>query len=56
MIAGVVLKDLTVHKDERGALFEILRSDYPEFKAFGQTYITVCKPGWVKGWHYHLKQ
>jgi len=56
MIAGVILKDLVVHKDERGALFEILRNDSPEFKAFGQTYITVCKPGWVKGWHYHLKQ
>ena len=56
MINGAVLKDLTVHKDERGALFEILRSDYPEFKGFGQTYITVCHPKWVKGWHYHLKQ
>jgi dTDP-4-dehydrorhamnose 3,5-epimerase len=56
MIKGTVLKDLVLHKDERGALFEILRSDYPEFKGFGQTYITVCKPDWVKGWHYHLKQ
>ncbi len=56
MIADVVLKDLVIHKDERGALFEILRNDSPEFKAFGQTYITICKPGWVKGWHYHLKQ
>lgn len=56
MISGVVLKDLVVHKDERGALFEILRKDYPEFKEFGQTYITICNPGWVKGWHYHLKQ
>lgn len=56
MIAGAVLKELIVHQDERGALFEILRSDYPEFKKFGQTYVTVCKPGWVKGWHYHLKQ
>jgi dTDP-4-dehydrorhamnose 3,5-epimerase len=56
MIADVVLKDLVMHKDERGALFEILRNDSPEFKAFGQMYITVCKPGWVKGWHYHQKQ
>lgn len=56
MIEGVVLKDLIVHQDERGALFEILRNDSPEFKAFGQTYITICKPGWVKGWHYHLQQ
>ena len=56
MITGVILKDLQVHKDERGALFEILRSDAPEFKGFGQTYVTVCSPGWVKGWHYHLLQ
>ncbi len=56
MIKGVSLKKLTVHEDERGALFEILRSDWPEFKKFGQTYITVCKPGWVKGWHFHKKQ
>lgn len=56
MISGVVLKDLEMHKDERGALFEILRADYPEFKGFGQAYMTICKPGWVKGWHYHLQQ
>lgn len=56
MIKGVRLKELTVHKDERGALFEILRSDWPEFKKFGQAYITVCKRGWVKGWHYHKIQ
>lgn len=56
MIKGVSLKKLMVHRDERGAVFEILRSDWPEFKRFGQAYITVCKPGWVKGWHYHKKQ
>ncbi len=56
MIKGVILKKLTVHRDERGALFEILRRDWPIFKKFGQTYITVCKPGWVKGWHYHKIQ
>ncbi|MFH1540649.1 MAG: dTDP-4-dehydrorhamnose 3,5-epimerase family protein [Elusimicrobiota bacterium] len=56
MIKGVFVKELTVHKDERGALFEILRSDSPEFKKFGQAYITVCKRGWVKGWHYHKIQ
>ena len=56
MIKGVYLKKLPVHKDERGALFEILRSDWKIFKKFGQTYITVCKTGWVKGWHYHKIQ
>lgn len=56
MIEGVVLKELVVHKDERGRLFEILRSDEKDFIKFGQAYITVCYPGWVKGWHYHKKQ
>lgn len=56
MIKGVILKKLIVHRDERGALFEILRRDWPIFKKFGQAYITVCKPGWVKGWHYHKIQ
>jgi len=51
-----ILKPLRYLKDERGALFEILRSDWKEFKKFGQAYITVCKYGWVKGWHYHKKQ
>jgi dTDP-4-dehydrorhamnose 3,5-epimerase len=56
MIEGVILKDLVVHKDERGELFEILRSDEKIFNKFGQAYITVCYPGWVKGWHYHKLQ
>ena len=56
MIKGVILKELTVHSDERGKLFEILRSDEKVFRKFGQAYITVCYPGWVKGWHYHKIQ
>lgn len=56
MIEGVILKKLIVHQDERGALFEILRADEKIFKKFGQAYITICKKGWVKGWHYHKKQ
>ena len=56
MINGVILKDLVVHKDTRGQLFEIMRKDEPHFLRFGQAYITVCNPGWVKGWHYHKKQ
>ncbi|OGS25060.1 MAG: hypothetical protein A2297_07345 [Elusimicrobia bacterium RIFOXYB2_FULL_48_7] len=56
MIEGAILKKLTVHKDERGRLFEIMRSDDEMFEKFGQCYITVCNPGWVKGWHFHKKQ
>ncbi len=53
---GVVVKELIVHRDERGELFEILRSDDSLFRNFGQAYITKCFKGWVKGWHYHRIQ
>jgi dTDP-4-dehydrorhamnose 3,5-epimerase len=56
MIEGVTVKDLTVHADERGFLWEILRSDWPEFKKFGQCYVSTVYPGAVKGWHYHKRQ
>jgi len=55
-IDGVVIKSLRRIADDRGWLMEILRSDWPEFEAFGQTYITTCKPGVVKAWHYHKLQ
>ncbi len=55
-IDGVVLKSLRRIVDDRGWLMEIFRSDWPEFRKFGQTYLTTCKPGVVKGWHYHKLQ
>jgi dTDP-4-dehydrorhamnose 3,5-epimerase len=42
--------------DDRGWLMEIFRSDWPEFQEFGQTYVTTCKPGVIKAWHYHKLQ
>src|SRR3989338_7307001 len=56
LIEGVQIKRLKVLADERGKLMEILRSDEPFFEKFGQAYVTVCKPGIVKGWHYHKGQ
>lgn len=56
MINGVITKQLKVIPDERGRLMEILRSDEPIFKKFGQLYITTAYPGVVKGWHYHKMQ
>jgi dTDP-4-dehydrorhamnose 3,5-epimerase len=55
-IDGVRVKALRRIVDDRGWLMEIFRSDWPEFKKFGQTYLTICKPGVVKGWHYHKLQ
>ncbi|MFH1229161.1 MAG: dTDP-4-dehydrorhamnose 3,5-epimerase family protein [Candidatus Aenigmatarchaeota archaeon] len=56
MIQGVVIKSLKVIKDDRGWLMEILRCDDPQFKRFGQVYITTAYDGVVKAWHRHKKQ
>ncbi len=56
MIDGVEIKQLRVIPDERGFLMELLRSDDPMFKKFGQVYLTTVYPGVVKGWHYHKLQ
>jgi len=56
MIKDVEVKQLKVIKDERGWLMEILRCDDSIFKKFGQVYLTVCRSGYIKGWHYHKKQ
>jgi len=56
MIEGVEAKPLKQSVDERGWLTEVLRSDWPEFKKFGQAYITAGYPQVVKAWHMHKKQ
>jgi dTDP-4-dehydrorhamnose 3,5-epimerase len=56
MIDGVHVKPLKVHCDERGFLYEMLRSDDPFFQSFGQSYLTAVYPGVVKGWHWHQQQ
>lgn len=56
MLQGVETKHLKVITDERGFLMEMLRCDDRLFEKFGQVYLTVCNPGYVKGWHYHKKQ
>lgn len=56
MISGVNIKQLKFHCDERGRLMELFRTDWPEFKKFGQAYLTTGYPGVVKAWHYHKIQ
>jgi dTDP-4-dehydrorhamnose 3,5-epimerase len=56
LIHGVKVKALKVIPDERGFLMEMLRCDDEVFEGIGQTYLTCCYPGVVKGWHYHHKQ
>ncbi len=55
-IDGVRTKRLTVIPDERGRLMEIIRSDDPLFRQFGQVYLTTVYPGVVKAWHCHRRQ
>ena len=56
MIQGVEIKKLKVIKDNRGFLMEMLRFDDKIFQKFGQVYMTFCKYGVVKAWHYHKLQ
>ena len=56
MIHGVAVKSLKVLLDERGFLMEMLRADEGIFEGFGQVYITGCRRGVAKGWHYHKEQ
>ncbi len=56
LIDGVTVKPLRVIADERGYLFEMLRSDDPIFQKFGQCYTTAVYPGVIKAWHFHKQQ
>jgi len=56
IIEGVKTCPLKPLVDERGFLMEMIRSDDPDFKGFGQTYLTSVNEGVVKAWHYHEKQ
>lgn len=50
------IKNLNIKEDERGWLSEILKKDHLKNKEFGQIFITVAKPGKVKGNHYHKRK
>lgn len=56
VIEGAQVRLLRCIPDDRGYLMELLRSDWPEFDRFGQSYVTACYPGRVKAWHCHRRQ
>lgn len=56
LIEGVVAKTLRVFCDDRGMLMEVLRSDDPMFRGFGQTTYTLSYPGVIKAFHWHQRQ
>lgn len=51
----MIKKELIVHSDHRGRLFEVLRSDDLGFIHFGQIYTSLTKPGIVRSLHKHLQ-
>lgn len=55
MIKGVKIKSLKKINDERGAVFQMIRRDDPNFNQFGEIYFSVVYPNIVKGWHLHTK-
>ena len=58
VIEGVILKDLELFSDRRGAFFEIFRKEWLK-DIFGDTVQMNCsrsKPGVVRGLHYHRRQ
>jgi len=57
MIAGVLLKTLTTHADERGFFREIIRSTDEFFQeGFAQWSHSLMYPGVAKAWHIHKTQ
>jgi dTDP-4-dehydrorhamnose 3,5-epimerase len=56
VIAGVVVKPLVVHADDRGLLMEVLRADDGAFHEIKQTTYTVSYPGVIKAFHWHRRQ
>ena len=55
LIEGVQLTPLKKIVDERGMLLHMMRSDFGQFKKFGEVYFSFTNPGVVKGWKRHLK-
>jgi dTDP-4-dehydrorhamnose 3,5-epimerase len=51
-----VIKDLKLHLDDRGYLYEMLRNDDSIFSGFGQAYVSAINPGVIKGFHKHSIQ
>ncbi len=55
-IEGVVVTELRVIADQRGAVLHMIRADAPEFTKFGELYFSEVLPGSVKAWKRHTRQ
>jgi len=52
----ITVKPLTVKRDARGWLSEIIRAEDVGRKKFGQILVTAANPGKTKGSHYHKRK
>lgn len=56
MIAGVIVKRLVRHTDDRGYFLEVARDDDGMLERFGQLSASLSYPGVIKAFHYHRHQ
>lgn len=58
IIEGVVLTPLKQIKDERGAVFHVMKNDSETFYSFGEAYFSKINKKVIKGWksHKEMKQ
>lgn len=54
MISGLEIIPLKNFSDDRGTIFQMLRTSDPHFNKFGEVYFSQIKKGVIKGWHTHL--
>ncbi len=52
---GLEVRELSLYRDPRGWLGEIIREDEAKFKPL-MTYLSMTKPGFVRGPHEHSEQ
>jgi len=53
IIEGVVLTPLKQIKDERGAVFHVMKSSEKQFNKFGEAYFSKINNNVIKGWKFH---
>jgi dTDP-4-dehydrorhamnose 3,5-epimerase len=53
IIKGVVLTSLNQIKDERGAVFHVIKNNSETFYSFGEAYFSKINENIIKGWKYH---
>ncbi len=50
---GVTVTTIITHVDIRGSLWKLMQAEFNDRFQFGETYLTIAKPGVWRGGHYH---